>query len=78
VAEWLIVPVSKTGDPSRDPGVRIPPPLRLNQRQAPGLPGRFCFSERAIQNAILRERGLKNKKASAAMLLPLIQLTLPH
>ena len=28
VTEWFNVPVSKTGDPSRDPGVRIPPPLQ--------------------------------------------------
>ena len=39
VTEWLNVPVSKTGDPSRDPGVRIPPPLQPSTQDArpPGI-----------------------------------------
>ena len=42
VTEWFNVPVSKTGDPSRDPGVRIPPPLPYSLLAAGFL--FYCFA----------------------------------
>ena len=32
MVEWFIAPVLKTGDPSRGPGVRIPPPLQVENQ----------------------------------------------
>ncbi len=43
MVEWFIAPVLKTGDPSRGPGVRIPPPLQKKEKQGPDSVGAFCF-----------------------------------
>ena len=43
VVEWFIAPVLKTGDRSRGPGVRIPPPLPTNSK-VPCTARDFLFS----------------------------------
>lgn len=43
VVERFIAPVLKTGDPSRGPGVRIPPPLQ-SKTQSPDSVGAFLLS----------------------------------
>ena len=43
VVEWFIAPVLKTGDRSRGPGVRIPPPLPTSSK-VPCTARDFLFS----------------------------------
>ena len=45
MVERFIAPVLKTGDPSRGPGVRIPPPLQ-EKIQTPATLGFFDEGER--------------------------------
>ena len=56
VVERFIAPVLKTGDPSRGPGVRIPPPL-LSISQAKSKPRKsYDFGAFAFQTIHLKSR----------------------
>ena len=61
VVEWFIAPVLKTGDRSRGPGVRIPPPLPTVQK-VPCAARDFLFSAKPTQTKFEGGRA-ENKKA---------------